>query len=302
MRILLSRSGFSMVQGMVISAVLAGSALIATRMFTTQKMALKTSETKDQIAELHKMIFSTLQNREYCLRTFATPLAVVGTGGTYPVSIVKSMPTSGVTAEEDQFVANTGSAAGMTYMNGNVRINSMTLRTTGNLGDPQPFVINYIRLEGKDANGVRSKTGFGGKSISKTIYIRLQRDPAALTTINGCYAVELNSDSDTGQGNSDLNKSFCEGLGTGAGEHESLYTWDETRNTCVLRNNICADKYVFEGIDSTGLAICRPFQDYIPYFLESGANPCPPDKAFVNIVRNPTTGKISIQCYGDLVP
>ncbi|MES2525828.1 MAG: hypothetical protein V4598_02025 [Bdellovibrionota bacterium] len=299
MRIFLSRSGFSMVQGMVISAVLAGSALIATRMFTTQKMALKTSETKDQIAELHKMIFSTLQNREYCLRTFVTPLAVVGVSGSYSVTNVKTM-TGG--AEEDQFVANTGSASGMTYMNGNVRINSMRLNTTGDLSEPQPFVINYMRLEGKDANGVRSKTGFGGKSISKTIYIRLQRDPSALTTINGCYAIELNTDSDTGQGNSDLNKTFCEGLGTGAGEHESLYTWDETRNTCVLRNNICDPGFVFEGIDSTGLKLCRPFADYLPYFLESGAKPCPPDKAFVNIVRDSGTGKVSIQCYGDLVP
>ncbi len=290
-----------MVQGMVNSAVLAGSALIATRMFTTQKMALKTSETKDQIAELHKMIFSTLQNREYCLRTFAV-LPAVNASTAHPISIVKSMPQAGSTTQDDQFHANTGSAAGMTYMNGNVRINSMSLNTTGNLSDPQPFVVNYMRLEGKDANGVRSKVGFGGKSITKTIWIRLQRATSTDTMINGCYAVELNTDSDTGQGNSDLNKSFCEGLGTGAGEHESLYTWDETRNTCVLRNNICDPGYVFEGIDSTGLKMCRPFADYLPYFLESGAKPCPPDKAFVNIVRDAGTGKVSIQCYGDLVP
>ena len=299
MRISLFQSGFSMVQGMIISAVLAGSALVATRMFTTQKMAQRASEYKDQIAELHKMIFGTLQNREHCLRTFVTPLANVLVNNSYPVTNVQADSGTGQT----QFSVNPSSTSGPMYMNGNVRINSMTLNTTANLGDPQPLVINYMRLEGKDmGGGLSSNRGFGGKSISKTIYVRLQRANAGSTTINGCYAIEVNSDSDTNQGNSDLNKDFCEGLGTGAGEAESLYTWDETRNTCVLKNNICADKFVFEGIDSTGLAICRPFQDYIPYFLETGAQPCPPDKAFVTIVRNTTTGKVSIQCSGDLVP
>ena len=66
------QSGISMVQGMVISAVLSGSALIATRMMTTQKMAIKSAESKDHIIQLHKLVFAALQNREHCLRTLST--------------------------------------------------------------------------------------------------------------------------------------------------------------------------------------------------------------------------------------
>lgn len=296
MRFLKAEHGFSMVQGMVISAVLAGSALMVTRMMSTQKMSQRSAETKDQIGELHKQIFATLQNREHCLTTLSTPLATVATNSTYPVPDIKTKPeTTG--AGQTMFRVNTGSPTGDMYMNGNVRINSISLRTNADLSLPQPLVINYVRLEGKNANGVRSGMGFGGKSISRTINVRLQRASAASTTINGCYAVETNADSDSGQGNSDLNKDFCERLGTGTGEAQSLFTWDETRNTCVLKDTVCPNKTVFEGVNSTGLPICRPFEDYVPYFLAPGTNPCPPSKAGVKLIYDAGTNKVNIQCY-----
>jgi hypothetical protein len=176
-------------------------------------------------------------------------------------------------------------------MSGNVRINSMKLNTTANLGDPQPLVINYARLEG-NKNKSRSKVGYGGSSISKTIMIRLQRDTAASTTITGCYAVEMSSDSDTGSGNEDLNKEFCDNLGTGT---DKLYKWDSTRNACVM-NGVCDDGQVFEGIDSTGQKICRSINDYLPYLIQPSSSPCSGTKTSVKLVLDPVTNKVSIEC------
>jgi hypothetical protein len=302
MRIFKVQSGFSMIQGMVISAVIAASALVTTRMMTTQKMALNSAESKDQISELHKQIFALLQNRDHCLRTFATPLSTVAINGSYPLTDVMSHITGSGTGTT-QFTVNNGTPTGATYMNGKVRINSMNLKTTADLGDPQPLVINYMRLEGKPSstspgtwNGVRSGSGFGGKSINRTIYIRLQRDSPTSSTINGCYAVETDADSDTGSGNSDLNEEFCSTLGDGTAGN-SLYTWDSTRNTCVMKNNVCPDGQVFEGITSTGTAMCRLFDNYIPYFLDTTSKPCPSTKSGVKLYYDAGTHKVSIVCY-----
>lgn len=281
---------------MVVSAVLAGSALIATRMITTQKMVVKSAETKDHIMQLHKLIYADLQNREHCLMTLGP---VIGSGLTPGTPQTFNVPNIMVKAENSvvglqRYATNSGASYDPTtiYMNGNVRINSMTLNTTATIGDPQPLVINYRRLEGKK-NASRTRVGFGGSSISKTIWIRLQRATSALTAVNGCYAVELATEADSLTGNQDLNKSFCENLGQGG----SLYTWDATRNSCVLKNNICGSKEVFEGINSTGSAVCRSINDYLPYLVKPGSNPCTGTKTKVAVVRDPVTNKVSIECW-----
>ncbi len=195
-------SGVSIIQGMVVSAVLAGSALISTRMVSTQKMAVKSAETKDHITQLHKLIFADLQNREHCLMTLGPVITpgnplIVGTAKSFTVNNIVVKASNSVTGLT-RYSTSTGATytPATIYMNGNVRIQSMTLNTTTNLGNPQPFVINYRRLEGKK-NASRTKVGFGGSSISKTIYVRLQRELPSSTTITGCYAVEMSTESAT---------------------------------------------------------------------------------------------------------
>ncbi len=251
--------------------------------------------------QLHKLIYADLQNREHCLMTFGPVIMTSLTSS--PSSNVSLqpliIPTSIMVKAENsvtglqRFTVNSGAAYDPTtiYMNGNVRINSMSMQVTSNLGDPQPFIINYRRLEGKK-NDSRTKAGFGGSSISRTIWIRLQRQPGALNTISGCYAVERATDADSGTGNEDLNMQFCNNLGSGG----SLYTWDATRNACVLKNNICGTKEVFEGINSSGVAVCRSINDYLPYLVKDGSNPCTGTKTQVGIVRDSVTNKVSIEC------
>jgi hypothetical protein len=70
-----SQSGFSIVQGLIFAAVLAGSSLVATKMLTDQKHIQKGAETRDQIEQLHSTIFSLLQNSDNC------KASVMGTGG-----------------------------------------------------------------------------------------------------------------------------------------------------------------------------------------------------------------------------
>lgn len=284
-----------MVQGMVISAVLAGSALMATRMMSTQKLALKTAETKDQIGELHKMIFGILANREHCLMTFGT--VSLGANANISINEIRSKSDTSDYVAVFQTKNDTTWDTNRTYMNNNVRINSMILQVNKaeiDLGNPQTFKVNYTRFENDSYS--RTGKGFGGKSITKTMSIIFQRDNAASYVPTGCYAIQTGTESDTGTGNEDLNKEFCTNLGDGAAGN-SLYTWDDVTNTCTLKHNVCGDKEVFEGISSTGSAICRPFADYLPYFLDSTSNPCTGAKTQVSIVRDPVTNKVSIECY-----
>jgi hypothetical protein len=293
MRVLI-QYGFSMVQGMVISSFLAGSALIATRMISTQKMAVKSAETKDHILQLHKMVYADLQNREHCYMTLYPVIgSALTTNNNYTLNSIMVKTDNSVTGLQ-RFTVNDGLSYDPTkiYMNGNVTIKSMTLKTTANLGDPQPLVINYRRLEGNKSKS-RTKVGFGGSSISKTINIRLQRETPTSTDIKGCYAIETSADADSGTGNEDLNQEFCDNLGANG---ESIYTWDPVRNICVMKQNVCPDKYVFEGIDSTGQKICRSINEYLPYLIQSGSSPCTSSKTSVKLVLDPVTNKVSMEC------
>src|SRR5665648_863260 len=62
-------NGFSLIQGMIIAAVVAGSALVATRLLGDQKLAQKGAETRDLVEELHNTLFTVLQGRENCRST-----------------------------------------------------------------------------------------------------------------------------------------------------------------------------------------------------------------------------------------
>jgi hypothetical protein len=262
-------------------------------MISTQKLAVKSAETKDHILQLHKMVYAELQNREHCYMSLYPVISnALTTNHNYdlPKIMVK---TDSVTGAE-RFVVNDGLIYDQSkiYMNGNVTIKSMTLKTTANLGDPQPLVINYRRLEGNKSKS-RTKVGFGGSSISKTINIRLQRETPTSTDIKGCYAIETSADADSGTGNEDLNQEFCDNLGANG---ESIYTWDPVRNICVMKQNVCPDKYVFEGIDSTGQKICRSINEYLPYLIQSGSSPCTSSKTSVKLVLDPVTNKVSMEC------
>lgn len=214
-RLLSSEHGFSMVQGLVFAGVLAGSSLVATRLFTDQKKALKGSETRDQIEQLHQNIFTTLQNPDNCTATVRGLAGLRPGEGAYTLDIANDLvdspgapyPTtrtinavtrldaaaSGTVYNQAKHVFGvpytnaSGTPVNPTYMNGNVIIRKMEweyfatrgIPTVLNPNPPAPSQgIAYLHIDYERLNPdptVRLKDGYGGKNIRKTIVLRMQR-------------------------------------------------------------------------------------------------------------------------------
>jgi hypothetical protein len=78
-RLLRSQTGFSIIQGMMLAAAVAGMAYVGTKLTTDQKLAQKGAESKGRVEQLHSMIYSIMQNKVHCTETFKqngiTPIA-----------------------------------------------------------------------------------------------------------------------------------------------------------------------------------------------------------------------------------
>lgn len=307
----LSQLGVSLVQGLVVSSVLAGTALVATRLIQDQKKMMKGVETRDQIEQLHRLIYSALQNREHCDGTFLSAtsggpnITSATMGQTNAINAIR-MKVSQSGTFQAAYQVNTGATMDPSriYMNGNVTIQSMTLKfpsatdpaPTNVMTYPAKLRIEYSRLEGKNAN-LRTKSGFGGKRIMKEIAIIMQiGTPAAgVYPVDGCYAVQLGSSNNgqTLEGNNNLNQEFCSNLGDGG----SLYTWDSLQNKCVLKNNVCPPKYVFTGIKADGNAECKPMSYFLPYMVNTdGLSTCNTASGATVSLTTDASGKVQITC------
>jgi hypothetical protein len=326
-RFLHSQTGFSLVQGMIFAAVLAGSSLIATRMLTDQKLSLKGVESRDQIEQLHSLIFTTLQNPDNCTAT------ITGKGGlrpnqTAPVSFDLSShfinpPSTMHTFPMDRLVAvkeldnnttvgfdqyqilygidyqSTSGRAYPTYMNGNVRIVSMIW----NYPDPVSRGVAYLDVTYERLNAdskIRTKQGYGAKTIKKRMGFRIQRDATApyptLPTNNGlafksCYAfIDVGDEIATDTGTKNLLKELCEEM--------PIFQWDEQISSCRPKNFQCTNvNEVFTGIDSNGMAKCRNLRDWVDindYLAPTKDTDCRPGKnARFEVIGN----KVRIECF-----
>lgn len=262
--------GFSLIQGMVIASVVAGSGLVATRLITDQKLAQKGAETRDQIEDLHQIAYSALQNRDNCKSTFE---------GTGTNSYISSATTAPVTFALPEIRSNNvavpvlkvynpaDTAANNTYMNGNVLVKSMNVTYTPTTGKADLNIV-YERLNAQDVTK-RTKSAYGAKEIRKTMGLRIQRNPFnASKPFESCYGVTSAkvSDNSLEQGN-DINKDLClqmngniatDGSSTGI----SVFVWDELTSTC-LPNAKCPDHMVYTGIESTGRVLCKSMADVV---------------------------------------
>lgn len=253
--------GFSLVQGMIIAGVVAGSGLVATRLITDQKLAQKSAETRDQIEDLHNTAFATLQNRDNCGSTFADPLVqtalLENTSGTgYQLPTIKSKD------------GDTVLTIGSTYMNGNVLVED--IRT---IYDPTKGTatldIQYERLNASSTT--RTKSGYGAKDIKKSITLRVQRNPfVGGNPFESCYGVNSGKKGDENLDvtkNNDVNKELClqmnsNTLGDGTSTGLSVFVWDDLTSTC-LPNAKCPDHMIYTGIESTGKVLCKSMADAV---------------------------------------
>lgn len=302
-----------MVQGMILASVLAGSGLVATKMLNEQKMVQKGMETRDQIEELHSMVYSALQDNETCKRTISDHSLQgqfdVGTG-------VKTLPLTYVRSPSGENIIQTFDPSGTpaaiqdninnrTYMAGNVQVKSMTLTydtsTTNGLGSLE---INYERLT--QGAGKNLKSGYGAKSIKKVMGIRVQRNPVlANKPFTSCYGVTLSKGSDSlsgsaETGNDDIAREVCQNMiASVPGGARPAFIWDASTSSC-LPNSQCPDHQIYTGVTTNGEVKCRNLNEWVNFndnMIKPTSGTCtPPAQARLQVIStNPV--QVRIQCY-----
>lgn len=295
----LTQSGFSLLQGMIISSLLVGSALVATRLMNDQKNAQRASVSKDAIEQVHQLIYSTLQNRNHCSETLkqgglltadlrTVLLTATDTVAKTPklkaIYTMTSMTDADNTTGAIYFEINDGSTydASKIFLNHHLTIKDMTL-TYPLVGDNTRLGLGRLDITYQRYNqnsNIRTKKGIGGKEIKKSIYLRIQRktDNTASNNwdnpIDGCYALTEASGAELG--NVDLAKNLCEQLNSTGTSGTSLLVWNAQLGSCTLRDLTCPTGQINAGIKPDGTADCQPLENWfsLTNLMKDSTTPC----------------------------
>jgi hypothetical protein len=303
-KILSSQTGFSIIQGMMLAAAVAGMAYVGTKLTTDQKLAQKGSESKSRVEQLHAMIYSVMQNKDHCTRTFGLAGIVPAASSCFkaPPATVTSctdmVNSPGVLWTKDSTAANPvfkvkalSGAYDSTrvYMNNTVTINEVQINFPSNLSNHADMRILYGKLDSTDVTA-RTGKGFGSKTVAKTIKLKIQRNTTT-NAFESCYAVDESE-------NQDMVKDFCEGLGADNNPATpNLFQWDAIHQKCVLTDSECPSGQIFTGFDSNGQRLCYAIQDWMDFseLIDSSDSTC--NAATSTDVRFVVTGsKVKIQC------
>lgn len=297
-----SQNGFSLVQGMIVASVLAGSGLVANKLLSEQKLAQKSAETRDQIDDLHNLVYSALQNRENCEATVTGlnlgPALVSGMNPVIPEVRTFIPPSSFNT-----LVRVHGGNPDNVYMNGNVIIESMqVVYPTAEQGVAR-IDIGYERLS-SDASK-RTKTGYGAKDIKKSVKIRVQRNVLSTDPVKpfkSCYAVTDLKNTGSSETGNDISKQLCLEMNnnvTGDGQTAgvAMFVWDEANSTCIP-NAKCPDHMIYTGVDSTGDVKCRLLSEWADFgtMIQPTSGTCGPNTQARLEVTQTSPVKFRIRC------
>lgn len=268
--------GFSLVQVLLLSAVLSVSALVAIQSYRNQKEAIKEVDIKDRVAQVHNMVYSIMQNRNHCMATLRTNFGVT------TVTVAPSSTEVLNTINMDD-ASNAAFTVGSTnrYLNGSVSIADMQLVFPANLTDFATLNIVYNR----HGNGKLNRSD----TIRKAIQISLQRRTA--TEVIGCSSVTVNDGTGTGEmGNENVAKEICENL--------KIFTWDPALRLCVMKKNLCPATEIFVGLDTNGNKICSKLMDFLPHLISpTFTNTCPDDFDKIKLTRDSSPPHlVSIEC------
>jgi hypothetical protein len=286
--------GFSMVQAMVIAALLAGTSLVTTKLLTDQKLAQKGAETRDQIEELHNLIYSFLQNRLHCKNTVIQNQIL--SSNILPltdVNFTKISPLDSTSPAVETYTINNNKI----YMNNNVIVKQMTLKAPTDSSGMRKFEVTYERLRGDDSRK-RTKKGLGARDIKKSIFVRIQINPTT-NFFDGCYAFNKTGDKTTlnnmasSETGNDLTKEMCLEMNTGLGS--KAFEWDEAKSVCKLKTQ-CPTGQLYAGIDSLGTVICKNILDWnFNEVLDTSGTTCPAGST-AKFQIDETTKKVKISC------
>lgn len=291
-----NEKGFSLVQGLVLAGIVAGSSLVATRLLTDQKIAQKGAETRDQVEDLNNLIYTVLQTRLNCKETMIRSnlqLALSASASPATTLTVNQVWT------RDAMIAQTNGL----YMGNNVQIKAMRLGPQS--GGMRNLTIDYERIfTGANAN-VQLKQGYGSKQIRKTLTMRIQREPAT-GAFSSCYVLSggkstMNATTSTETGN-DISRQLCQEMNKSTGQN--AFIWDEANSICKPNSQCPADQ-IYTGIDSLGTAKCRNIEDWMNFneILDSSPPTCPANSyigfevdSTLKVVRLTCTSTATNQC------
>jgi hypothetical protein len=283
-------AGFSMVQGLIVAGIVAGSSLVTTRLMNDQKKTQKTAEVKDKLEEFHQTLYSTLQHKQNCKET------ILANGLQVPIVTNSALPLTNIQAY-DSGSAKLVAVTNQKYMNNTISIKSM------NLSAPPPppnegtrtLTISYEKISSD--NKQTGKRIYGGNSINKTITLRIQKNPSG-NTFSSCYAITAPDTALFGVASSeagnDISKEMCFEMVSATGQ--KIFKWNEERSLCELDAK-CPSGQIYTGIDTSGDVKCRNIKDWMDFneVLETSAANCPINSR-VGFVINNTTKKVSISC------
>jgi hypothetical protein len=277
--LLSSETGFSIVQGLILSGILAGSALITSKMLLEQKKMQRGAETRDQVEELHKIIYTKLQNRKNCESTIfqqGLQAQVISGSQTILPNGIYELSSDGST---NLVYGVFSDANGLAYLNRNIIIKSLIIKNYNDVNARADLEIIYERMSGvSGSNNKRTKDGFGGKEIKKLLPLKIQRNPLVTgKPFVACYAItDSKTDGSTESGNANLSRALCLEMNNGISMNASgvlvdsggnpttkkpMWVWDESTATCIP-NAKCAADQVYTGIDSNGEVKCRSLSDW----------------------------------------
>lgn len=302
-----TQKGFSLVQGIILAAVVSGSGLIINKLITSQKLLQKGTETRDQIDVLHENIYGVMQFRKNCEATIiANNVQDNLVAGVNPTLNQINSTSGPVYLKYDPGLSASENLANRTYMNGNVHITEMKINFNPAASEGTGTLdITYERLNSQDESK-RTKKGYGAKVIKKSIGLNIQRDPFDPgKRFSSCYATTSAKDNTSAEtGNKYLTKEMClemnnNNMGDGLITGVAMFVWDDKTSTCIP-NAKCPDNMIYTGISSTGEVYCRLSNEWVDYnqmIDPNSSTDCPVGSQVSFVVEG---NKVRISCQTPL--
>jgi hypothetical protein len=266
------QSGFSLVQGLILSAVVAGSGLVATRILIDQKATQRGASTRDAIEQFDEMIFATLADKANCRRTITANGKQIEIVGAFTQVNLNEIWTANSTTP----IAQVGSE----YMNNSFRIKSISVGQRSTYG-----VSSGVLSVVYERNNPSARTGriVGAKEVRKKHVFFIQKRPyvggSGLDSFDACYTeelskIDLNGQQSAFRGSSNSMDLCYQLIGIAnpwaspnvpaAVPADAAFEWDSVRNICKLRTS-CPAGRVYTGIDTNGRLRCQMPQDWVDY-------------------------------------
>jgi hypothetical protein len=332
------QAGFSLIQSMFLASLVAGMALVGTKMVNDMKTTAKNTQSRDDLETFHEMIISSLLDVSNCKASLNSLTLPSGSKRIY-------LADGTVLVEE-----------GQTYVNNSIKLNGMSLQTEtgtncpffdishfgghqymcdtygggGTVGAMHPVSDPYspcaLGIQPPDTACLLIRNPIVGVGCSEYVMCHGSSTPGKLPADNEPGLTLLYSKTHKGTIGAKQIKKFIpmtfikEGANIDRcfadqtlmttsmvkdfciGLGSNFMTWDSVTNTCVMNNHTCGavTDTIFLGIDSTGKEICKKFHEAVTPgdVFTLESLNYCTNRQTLSLAIDPTTGKIRLNCNG----